>query len=341
MRDMTLVSGMPSSGSANPANAMTAKSFNQELFVNKEEEMIIRARLIQALQTSLEPFDLLATFFKQIQSHVSVSGMTFTFNQETKSNKETKSNDDTKNSDNVDIKMGRECLHHVDYRLTTENIFLGELIFSRSKRFAESELMSLEFLLGALIYPLRNALRHQSALRLALIDPLTHLGNRTALDSTIRREIKIAERYKHDLSLILIDIDFFKQVNDEHGHLLGDLVLRKVAKEIQAVCRESDITFRYGGEEFVVVLGKTNLDDAYKIAERIREKIEKCKIQQDGKNIRVTVSIGISNANLSQPTKSLKNQVMDLLGRADKALYQAKESGRNKVVIEDSEIISS
>lgn len=304
MRDMTMVIG------ANLANGAGNLPLTP---LTPEQELTARIRLSQALQMSLDPAEVLSLFYKHIQVAVSVSGILFkSANQ------------------HADAKVGRECMHHCDYRLTTDEGYLGEIIFSRSKRFTENELHTLEYLLGLLIYPLRNAIRYQSAMRLALLDPLTLLGNRAALDTALRRELQLAERHQHDLSLLMIDADFFKKINDEYGHHRGDLMLCAIAKGIESVCRGSDIIFRYGGEEFVVLLGKTNLDGAKTIAERIRQHIGQTHISHNGKQIGTTVSIGIATR---RPGK--KEHINDLFDRADMALYQAKANGRNCVVSSD------
>ena len=304
MRDMTVVTSAPNVNGAGNIPLIP---------LSPEEEMASRLRLTQALQMSLEPHDVLSVFYRHIQSMVNVSGMRF------------------KNAiSSHDFKIGREYLHHCDYRLTTDEGYLGEIIFSRSKRFPETELIKLEFLLSSLVYPLRNAMRYQTAMRLALLDPLTLLGNRAALDTALRRELQMAERHKHELSLLMIDVDYFKKINDEHGHHRGDLVLCEIAKAIQAACRSSDITFRYGGEEFVVVLGKTDTEGAKIIAERIRQQIARTQIVHNGKVINATASIGIATHQRLQ-----QEHINDLFERADKALYCAKESGRNCVISSD------
>ncbi|HSC68647.1 MAG TPA: GGDEF domain-containing protein [Cellvibrio sp.] len=300
MRDMTMVT------SAHKANGASIP-FSP---LSPEQELTTRVRLAQALQMSLDTAEVLKIFYTHIQTVVSLSGLTFK----------------SANTDD-DIKIGRTCLHHCDYRLTTDEGYLGEIIFSRSKRFAESELITLEFLLGSLIYPLRNAIRYQNAMRLALLDHLTLIGNRTALDTVLKRELQMAERHQHELSLLMIDVDFFKKFNDEYGHHCGDLVLCAIAKSIQSACRGSDITFRYGGEEFVVVLGKTDAEGAKTIAERIRQQIAEAHIKHNGMTIKTTVSIGIATRQAMR-----HEQVSNLFERADQALYLAKKAGRNCVV---------
>jgi diguanylate cyclase (GGDEF)-like protein len=218
-------------------------------------------------------------------------------------------------------------LHHCDYRLTTDEGYLGEIIFNRGKRFSETERTKLEITLGALIYPLRNALHYQSALHLALLDPLTHLGNRAALDNALRRELQLAERHQYEFSMLMIDVDHFKLINDRYGHSRGDEVLQEIARTIESVCRETDISFRYGGEEFVVLLRKTSESGACIIGERLRKEISKIVIQQNADSIQPTVSIGISTRVSNQ-----KEHINQLFDRADKALYQAKQTGRDCVV---------
>lgn len=301
MRDMTMMT------SAHTANGAGNIPFNP---LTPEQELATHLRLIQALQMSLDPREILTLFFKHVQEVVSLSSIKFKFENPAS-----------------DLKIGRDCLHHCDYRLTTDEGYLGEIIFSRSKRFVEAELITLELLLRALVYPLRNAIRYQAVMRHSLLDPLTLLGNRSALDSTLRRELQMAERHHHELSLLMIDVDFFKKINDEYGHHRGDLVLREVAKGIQSACRGSDITFRYGGEEFVVVLGKTDAKGAKIIAERIRQQIANTHIEYNGKDIGVTVSVGIATRQSGG-----QEHINDLFDRADKALYIAKNSGRNCVI---------
>jgi diguanylate cyclase (GGDEF)-like protein len=305
MRDMTLVTN---------DHQVNGVSSIPLIPLTPEQELHTRLRLSQALQMTLDIEEILNLFYKHIQPLVKVSGLRFKFDH---------------GGNNVIV--GRECMHHCDYRLTTDEGYLGEVIFSRSKRFVELELMTLEFLLGSLVYPLRNATRYQAAMRLAMLDPLTMLGNRAALDTALRRELQMAERHHHELSLLMIDVDYFKKINDDHGHHRGDLVLSEIAKIIQTVCRSSDITFRYGGEEFVVILGKTDAEGAKIIAERIRKQIEETPIVHNGKILHATVSIGIATRQGSR-----KEHVDDFFERADNALYMAKKSGRNCVLSSDT-----
>ena len=307
MRDMTMVTTTPNATNSNPLALMP---------LSHEQELVGRYKLLQALQMSLEPRDIIELFFKNLKSLVSVTGLSFTFA-----------------GDEEVMNCGRSGLHHCDYRLNTAEGYLGEIIFSRGKRFSEEELSSLEVLLGSLVYPLRNALRYQAATRMALIDPLTMLGNRSALDTALRRELQLAERHHHELSLLMIDVDHFKAINDQYGHNRGDQVLREIAQTIQGVCRGSDVTFRYGGEEFVVVLGKTPTSGAVIIADRIRQAIADTAINANGIALKATVSIGVATRDHDQ-----QEHIDNLFERADKALYAAKDAGRNCVITSNAQV---
>lgn len=162
---------------------------------------------------------------------------------------------------------------------------------------------------------------------LSLTDSLTGLYNRRHLDSTLECEFLRAKRYNNNLSLAVIDIDFFKKVNDTYGHLCGDYILKETAYIIYDTFRKTDIVFRYGGEEFVVLLTETSPENAKIPLERLRCNIENAKFRFKDKNLNITISIGAASVN--EDTESAGQ----LLDNADKALYEAKNSGRNKLII--------
>jgi diguanylate cyclase (GGDEF)-like protein len=161
---------------------------------------------------------------------------------------------------------------------------------------------------------------------LATTDPLTRALNRRALADRLAIEMDRARRYASDLAILLIDIDFFKRVNDSAGHLAGDEVLRQIANCIQAAVRTVDIVARYGGEEFVVILPETSPTGAVTFAERLRMGIEAHEFIVGGLEIRLTVSIGISTFPASDIASA-----DDFFARADAAMYRAKQNGRNQV----------
>lgn len=266
-----------------------------------------RRALTQSLQTSLDLNIVLTLFFQQIQNLIPASGMKYQHHQK-----------------KCELLIGQDDTHKLDYRLNLAQDDLGEVIFSGNKRFNEHEMTAIESLLSTLVCPLRNALLYRDAVQSALRDPLTQVGNRVALDQALERELQLASRHQQPLSLLAIDIDHFKDINDRYGHSCGDDVIRQIAQTIEFVTRCTDLVFRYGGEEFVVLLNKTAAEGAHVIAERIRQHVASMQIQSLGEVLSATVSIGISSLDLNHPGESLFQQ-------ADKALYRAKNLGRNRV----------
>lgn len=165
--------------------------------------------------------------------------------------------------------------------------------------------------------------------RMALHDPLTDLHNRRYFDTMMKNLLSTSQRSREPLCLILLDIDHFKKVNDTYGHDVGDIVLKELATTLKYMLRESDIIARVGGEEFAIIFPSTNLEGAYKISEKIREKVENLEIKIKEKTpIKFTISIGLSVFD-----KKVDKTTETIAKRADKALYEAKNSGRNRVVI--------
>lgn len=165
----------------------------------------------------------------------------------------------------------------------------------------------------------------QKLMRLNTRDPLTGIANRRLLEQRLEQEFIRCSRYQRPLSLIMLDIDHFKQVNDEHGHPCGDQVLLATADRIQDNLRHSDLLARYGGEEFCIVLPETNGDETYEVAERIRQQIQDLPVHYQNKCLHITISGGI--ASLSQGFQ----QAQQMLDSADQNLYAAKKTGRNQI----------
>lgn len=160
----------------------------------------------------------------------------------------------------------------------------------------------------------------------AVHDELTGLYNRRVMEQRLKGEVDRANRYDHSLSVFMLDIDYFKQINDTHGHSAGDSVLQAFASILEKTTRKTDYLARYGGEEFVVILPETSLETACTLAERLRDEIASQTISIDEHtSLTVTASIGI--ASFPEHTESPQ----ELLGIADKAMYQAKQGGRNRV----------
>jgi diguanylate cyclase (GGDEF)-like protein len=167
--------------------------------------------------------------------------------------------------------------------------------------------------------------------RLSITDPLTGTYNRGYLNERLSQEIKRSARYQHSLSLILCDIDHFKHVNDQYGHLAGDRVLKEFAQSIAGSVRNQiDCTVRYGGEEFVIVLPETNFSSALLLAERLCKSIARHSFHFDNHTIAVTASFGVTG--FSPDPSGTKVSPEALLQQADTCLYQAKTQGRNRVV---------
>jgi len=153
------------------------------------------------------------------------------------------------------------------------------------------------------------------------------LYNRRAILGKLHELIGLANRYKEDFSLSIMDIDHFKKVNDCYGHLAGDGVLEKIAALINRNVRDTDIVGRYGGEEFIIILPKTNLSLSWGVADRLRTKIEKTEMKDSAGNVfTITVSQGLVGWERDEDAPSL-------IARADEALYKAKEKGKNRVQI--------
>lgn len=221
---------------------------------------------------------------------------------------------------------GKTKRHSCQYRLLMGGNNLGEIEFTRSRKFTEPETIKLEYMLSSLLNPLHNSLMYRQAVTNALVDPLTSVCNRSAFDASVSREISLAKRHKNPLAMIILDIDLFKNVNDTFGHLFGDCVLRDVAKRISEEIRDSDIVYRYGGEEFVILLRNTTKKGAHQLAERIRESVSRLNCNYGGNSTNVTVSQGVA---LLKATDTEN----DFFERADKAMYEAKHNGRNRTVV--------
>jgi diguanylate cyclase (GGDEF)-like protein len=174
---------------------------------------------------------------------------------------------------------------------------------------------------------LHNAETHQHLQDLALRDPLTDVLNRRAFDGPLIRELKAGLRYGTPACLLLVDLDYFKTVNDLLGHVAGDEVLKRVAALIRETVRNVDSVGRYGGEEFAVVLPHTDLDQAQALAERLRAIIERYAFELEDGQVRMTASIGLASLH-----DSAIATVGDWIAAADSALYEAKSRGRNRVV---------
>ncbi|MHC1761552.1 MAG: diguanylate cyclase [Negativicutes bacterium] len=165
--------------------------------------------------------------------------------------------------------------------------------------------------------------------KIGLTDELTGLANRRMFNYLIEREISRSRRYVRPFSLLMIDIDFFKKINDRWGHPVGDMVLRELSALMRENFRKLDVPVRYGGEEFAVLLPETSLEDAIQLAERFRVTVEQASFVHCRERIPVTISLGVASIGNSPISEDLDSE--ELLQFADRALYQAKQNGRNRI----------
>lgn len=160
----------------------------------------------------------------------------------------------------------------------------------------------------------------------AHIDQLTQLLNRAAFDDCLQQAFQNWKRTKEVFSLLMLDVDHFKSINDTHGHVHGDRLLKEIAVKIKEGIRVQDHAARYGGEEFAVILPDTHAEEALMVGTRIRESVERGYFQVETRPLRITISGGISQAGMSWST-------IDIIETADKALYQSKKQGRNRITL--------
>jgi diguanylate cyclase (GGDEF)-like protein len=173
---------------------------------------------------------------------------------------------------------------------------------------------------------LKNAAEHQRVQSLAITDDLTGLHNRRALHETLHKEIRRSKRYRKPLSLLMLDIDGFKKINDTFGHQAGDEVLKSVAAHLQEVIRETDFLARYGGDEFAVILPETKAREATVLAERLKKAVVNYPISAGGDHRSITLSVGVADIS-NERTDSEE----ELISRADRVLYLSKGNGGNLV----------
>ncbi len=206
----------------------------------------------------------------------------------------------------------------------TKPFDLNEL---RARLMSAARVVSLYRKLGDQNRALRR--ESQNSFREARIDPLTGIANRLRMSEDLDVFRSRAERYGHRFAAALCDIDWFKNYNDRYGHLDGDQILKQVAQSIREELRESDTLYRYGGEEFLVLLPEQSLPEATMVLDRVRSSVEGLGIRAAAPDSVVTISVGV--ALFRDETANAEETVDDWLRRADSALYRAKEAGRNRV----------
>jgi diguanylate cyclase (GGDEF)-like protein len=215
------------------------------------------------------------------------------------------------------------------------NRLMGSINFGSDDvtRFTDEHAADFLAHLGAIAtFSLENVVNRARLLRSGFTDVLTGWHNRRYLQVRLNEELARARRESSNLVCLMIDIDYFKNINDSFGHAAGDIALRELAQRIEAQVRASDVAARYGGEEFVVLMPKTDVQSGVLLAERIRGAVSELPIDLgNGREVTATVSIGISTVSPERSDNDLKTTGESLLARADVALYKAKAAGRNRV----------
>ena len=266
-----------------------------------------RLQLSLALQSTLDPTALLRAFTSRLTEVMDAVGLCF-------------------NSTDcaLSVEIGERSPYRLDHQLNSDPEHLGRLTlwFRCAPRQGEAELAAELF--AHLTHPLRNTMLYRRALEASVVDPLTQVNNRTNFDTVLKREIRLASRHSTPLSLVMVDIDHFKHINDMFGHLTGDFVLKAIAQRITTCIRASDTVYRFGGEEFCVILSNTDATGGARLAERIRTSIEQFNLGIGPEAVSVTASLGVAGL-------IGNDSALALVDRADRALYRSKRIGRNLV----------
>ena len=261
--------------------------------------------LHQQLQGSLCIGTLISHFFAWLGEQVPVAGIEYVYPEH-----------------GVRLACGESRQHRAHYVLRLEQRYLGEISMTARTRMPELHLSLQEQSMGVLVHYIKNALDHLALEKVAYHDSLTGVMNRTALDELLPKEVDRAQRYEYDLSVAMIDIDHFKSINDQIGHLGADQVLCNVSRAIQGQLRSSDLTFRYGGDEFLVILPGTSREGARTAARQIMVALGDSSVASNGQEVTPGLSMGVVSRQVGESADQL-------LLRADNALYEAKKMGRN------------
>jgi diguanylate cyclase (GGDEF)-like protein len=219
---------------------------------------------------------------------------------------------------------GAMAQHSCRYGIRHIKEFLGEIIFTREYAFQEHELYTIETIVSGLIQPLRNALRYQQAMHFSQKDELTGLRSGSYCHDSIEMEIRRAHRYEIPFSLLLLDLDRFREINEKYGRYAGDTILVEIAKRSEQAVRNSDIVFRYSGDRFLVFLPNTTASEASVLAKRFKQHVQLKTFLFMDYEIQLTLSIGIV-------TVSQIDTRDNLIDRMNKALLNAKLRGKDRI----------
>jgi len=223
----------------------------------------------------------------------------------------------------------RKILQPIEYLHSAILAFRENRTITKKKKFYKDEI-------GAMIsefFHMKTKISQdkEKLHKLATTDPLTQIYNRRAFFEIAQAFFSLSQRENHSLSILILDIDFFKKVNDTYGHIKGDQILKHLVETVHTTIRlrKSDIFARYGGEEFIIMLANTGLKDAQKVAQKINTVVNNTPFIEDNLSIKTTISIGCSSIS------KIDTELNDIINRSDEALYKAKENGRNRVEIKE------
>ncbi len=292
----------------NPVQVIALDSRKSEQVISDKQYLKI-LQLTDLLSRNLEINDIIRVFSSEVQSLVAHDSYRYVSDQLTKP-----------------LRHGKIERHSLHYHLTIQQMDLGELTLYRKQPFSTNEVCQFEDLLCALVYPLKNALMYQSALTSAYRDPLTGINNRAAMDKLLPREVRLAKRHDQRLALMIMDMDGFKKINDDCGHDAGDLVLQEVARVIENSLRDTDMLFRYGGDEFICALPHTDVQGAIDVAERILSSIHDMECDACPQAKQIGMSIGLSMLHAG-------DNYQRFFKRVDQAMYRAKKDGKHRYVV--------
>lgn len=272
--------------------------------------------LVLKLQTTLNINQIIETFFESLKTDMDICGIEYEYPLLY-----------------THINHGKKTNSSYSYFIEVDNDTWGNIAIYCQADLSQDAKSNLDEFVSAVIFPLRNAIQYENAIVVAANESYLGLPNWGLLESQITREAKLAFREKQSLSLVLIDIDRFTTLKQNNGSLFGDLIIRHVYETLESTLRDTDILYRFGYDQFSIILRNTKAYDANNIAERIRAAVSNHELLNDkDKNVRLTVSIGITELDSNDSVESL-------YARAYNALKLAKNSGRNIVKVADGKFL--
>ncbi len=292
-------------------NQLHARETNSDMELQLQRELMnnkyLELKLSQELQAKLDIHSIIRHFSSTLSHYIDHSGIQVM----------------TTESKVVTIE-GRYGHHRESVDLILDDEKFGTVILMGREPINKWSAIFFRYLARYLVYPIKNALLIQSLKMQTITDPLTGALNRTALEHDLSQEIEVAARYDSLVAVAMLDIDHFKRVNDTYGHAAGDRILTGVAKQIQKQIRSADSLYRYGGEEFTLLMRNTSLENAKNKLESILDNIGNGDWNDVDPELKITLSAGVTIWDGEEHGKALIKQ-------ADQALYYSKSNGRNQV----------